>query len=462
MHSPYRLIPFSVRLLSLIVCLVNFAAGAVPLSHTRTKPRLMRFASVLAARTAEFSNSENSGSYKWNVDERQLPLLALPEHLAAGLERSLTYPLDQFRFPIFQALNYDEEHDRYLLPLISQATFAIHFIEFERGTSGNAYTSIDGTKIQLLDNDTLKTFRTSGGAKYIFVRYPDGEFRCASIRDPGGAYINLLYTANGLMLHGVVDSSGRTITFNYASNGIQSVTQTWMANSEGLTKIWTVGEQPESLISTVAKYSHAVGAIAKAVPNNAVVREYTVGMAASDKMLAEIFGGPNAVAGANGFEPAGLAAAYPFYRGDIIGDDGMERRGHLSHAMHLYGSSDGTGDSPLYIPTGFTQHSGQPSPTDAAMTFYYPRLGNLTDVTLAVFHVADFQITYEGERVRIGNIGGPGGSSAFYRHSHIDFYKGNTGLPSTAARASLRIDPSTIFGQAFARKDGLGARVGQQ
>jgi hypothetical protein len=44
--------------------------------------------------------------------------------------------------------------------------------------------------------------------------------------------------------------------------------------------------------------------------------------------------------------------------------------------------------------------------------FYYPKLGNLTDVTLAVFHVADFQIVNDGERfVRIGNLGGPGGSS---------------------------------------------------
>ncbi|HSP61657.1 MAG TPA: hypothetical protein VLQ90_01605 [Pyrinomonadaceae bacterium] len=91
----------------------------------------MRFASVPAARTDEFSNSENSVSYKWNVDERQLPLLALPEHLAAGLERSLTYPLDQFRLPIFEASKYDDEHGRLLLPLISQANTGIHFIEFQ-------------------------------------------------------------------------------------------------------------------------------------------------------------------------------------------------------------------------------------------------------------------------------------------------------------------------------------------
>jgi hypothetical protein len=247
------------------------------------------------------------------------------------------------------------------------------------------------------------------------------------------------------MLHGLVDSSGRTITFNYANDGIKSVTQTWMANSEGLMRTWMVGDQPESPISASLKFSHAVSAFTKALPANAVVRQYTSGMASSDKTLAQIFGGPNAVAGANGFEPAGLAVAYPFYRGNIIGDDGVERRGHLSYAMHLYGSTDGAGDSPLYVPAGFTQYSGPPSPTDAAVTFYYPRLGNLTDVTLAVFHVADFQMTPEGDRVRIGSIGGPGGSSASYKHSHIEFYRGNTGLAPLAARPRLRIDPTTVF-----------------
>jgi hypothetical protein len=72
---------------------------------------------------------------------------------------------------------------------------------------------------------------------------------------------------------------------------------------------------------------------------------------------------------------------------------------------------------------------------------------------LAVFHVADFQMSAEGERVRIGRIGGPGGSSAAYKHSHIEFYRGNTGLPSLAARPRLRIDPTTVFTIA---SDGLG------
>ena len=441
------LLPRAFRLASLVLCFMNICVGAT-LTSTAKVDTARNHVRFIAAKT-ESSGSVDAASpaFKWNVSDKGLPLLGLPNtHLTSGLDQSLSYPLAQFSFPIFQALNYDDEHARYLLPALSKESKGVHFIEFVPSGTKNTYTSVDGANIQLVDNDNMKVVRTSDGTRYVFVRYPNGEFRCASIRDSSGASLSLLYTANGLLLHGVVDSAGRTITFNYASDGITSVTQTWMGNSEGLTKTWRVGEQPANPLNSEVKYSHAVAPLfAKALPSNATIRAYTAAMAASDKTLARIFGGPNAVAGANGFEPAGLAAAYPFYRGDIIGDDGIERRGHLSYAMHLYGSPDGTGDSSLYVPAGFTQHSAQPSPIDAAVIFYYPRLGNVTDVTLAVFHVADFQISNEGDRVRIGSLGGPGGSSASYKHSHIEFYRGNTGLPPLAARPGLRVDPTTIF-----------------
>src|SRR6185436_6796093 len=219
--------------------------------------------------------------------------------------------------------------------------------------------------------------------RLLFIQYPDGEFRCAGIKNKSGANLDLLYAANGLTLNGVVDSFGRTVRFNHDAAGIASVTQTWMANSTGITRTWPVGDAPDVVAADPIKYSHAFGL--KVLPANALNREYKADMAASDKALAQIFGGPGAVVAANGFEPAGLGASYPLYRGDIVGDDGRPRRGHLSYAMHIYGSADGTGDSPLYVPTGFSSHSGGPSPTDAVVTFYYPRLGNLTDVTLAVF-----------------------------------------------------------------------------
>lgn len=450
MPSFYRLVPFSLSLCSLLMGVVSVSAGAVPRASTTIVRKLDPVVSESGRNaSAEWSEPANLISYNWNLNAKELPLLGLPdERLKRGLDQSLTYPMAQFNLPIFHALNFDEEHGRYLLPVASKESQGVHFIEFENSASGKTYTSVDGSNIQLIDNDTLKTFRTSEGTKYIFVRYPDGEFRCATIKEPGGANLNLLYSANGLALHGLVDSFGRTITFDYARDGVNSVTQTWMANSEGLTKTWSVGDPPENRARTV-KYSHAFGMAAlKRLPGNAVTREYTAEMAASDKMLARIFGGPDAVAGANGFEPAGLAAAYPFYRGDIIGDDGKLRRGHLSYAMHLYGSPAGNSESSLYVPPGFTSHSGEPSPTDAAVTFYYPRLGNQTDVTLAVFHIANFNVSDEGDRVCIGNLGGPGGSSRSYRHSHIEFYRGNVGLPASGMRPSLRIDPSLIFDRA--------------
>ena len=186
-------------------------------------------------------------------------------------------------------------------------------------------------------------------------------------------------------------------------------------------------------------------ATSKNIPTNAVTPVYTEAMAASDYQLATIFGGAGAIAAANGFEPPNLGSAYPLYRGDFVDDNGKIRRGHLSYAMHLYGSADGTGTTEIYIPAGFVWHSNTPTATDAAVTFYYPRLGNLTDITLAVFHVANFNLSYEGGRVRVGEIGGRGGSLPTYRHSHLEFYHGDTGLPPASAREGLRIDPAVVF-----------------
>jgi hypothetical protein len=447
MPSLLRLITGAFRLASFAACLTSIAAGATLSIETRIDghPHLIRFIANASGDPAESMSAATL--FKWNIDDKQLPLLNLPaDRLKPGFDQSLSFPLGQFSFPIFQALNYDDEHGRYLLPTMSREDKGVHFIEFEPGEIKNTFTSTDGTNIKLIDNDNLKTIRAVDGTRYTFVRYPDGEFRCAGIKDSRGAYLSLIYTANGLTLHGVVDASGRTITFNYASDGIVSVTQNWMANSEGLSKTWPVGESIAAARAGSARAVEFAGM--KALPNNAVVRDYTSEMAASDKLLATIFGGPNAVAAGNGFEPAGLAAAYPLYRGDITGDDGKVRRGHLSFAMHLYGNYDGTNESSLYVPAGFVSHSGPPSPTDAVVTFYYPRLGNLSDVTLAVFHVADFQLSNEDGRVRIGKLGGPGGSSAFYKHTHIEFYRGNTGLPPLTVRPRLRIDPATVFANA--------------
>jgi len=384
-------------------------------------------------------------SYQWNLSNKELPLIGLSApRLNVGFDQSLGYPTGTFDLAITHSLSFDEEGGgKYLLPTLTKEK-GVAFIELTQTGKPGTYMSIEG--LQLVEKSGMKIVKNFDGTSYIFTQYPDGELRCSTIKQVNGPTLFLLYTANGLMLHGVSDSSGRSVTFNYGKNGIQSLTQTWMANLEGITKTWSVAD--DNIEDNSVKYAHAVGVkSAKFLPANAVIREYTSEMAECDSFLAHVFGGPTAVAGANGFEPAGLSSSYPLYRGDTIGDDGKARRGHLSYAMHLYGTPDGRGESPLYVPAGFASHSAEPTPTDAAVTFYYPKLGNLTDVTLAVFHVSDFQITSEGDRVRIGNLGGPGGSSPLYKHSHIEFYKGNVGLPAAAARAALRINPASVFGK---------------
>jgi hypothetical protein len=405
---------------------------------------VMQIAAAKNAEVPDASRSDVASSYQWNMKEKELPLLGLnAPRLSVGFDQSLAFPANQFDLAISRNLTYDDESGKYLLPTFTKDKH-VAFIELTATGTPNTFMSIEG--IQLVEKKGMKVVKTFDGTSYLFTEYPDGEFRCSTIKQSNGPTLFLLYTANGLMLHGVSDSTGRSVTFNYGKHGMQSVTQTWMANLEGITRTWVVGDETSDDDSV--KYAHAVGVKSgKFLPANALIREYTSEMADCDHLLAHIFGGPNAVVGANGFEPAGLGASYPLYRGDTVGDDGKVRRGHLSFALHLYGSPDGRGDSPLYVPAGFISHSSEPTPTDAAVTFYYAKLGNLTDVTLAVFHVTDFQITSEGDRVRVGNIGGPGGSSPLYKHSHIEFYKGNVGLPAAAARAALRINPATVFGK---------------
>jgi hypothetical protein len=436
--------------------------------------------------------SNAPATYDWNLKQAQRPLLNLPDQIDAAFDLSLAYPMGQFRFPLFQSLQFNERSNRYILLLSAKNGRRGQTIELKEAGAGR-YVSTDSSGVYLLDNKGVKTIRASDDTEYTFVRFNDGTTRCIRIKAAEGSITTLVYSKDNL-IHGLVDSLGRTIRFNYADHQVASITQTWLANSESVSRTWQVGNDRSEVrlahasrapfnftavapapVTPVAPFTRFtpidITRLVKPVPNNAVTLEYTLGMVSNDRQLAEIFGGPGAVAAANGFEPDGLSEQYPLYRGDLTGYDGRLIRGHLSYAMHLYGNAEGTGDSALYVPAGFTSHSAEPGPTDAAVTFFYPRLGNLNNVTLAVFHVANFAIergtgvppvahSEDGRlissanygaigselcRVRIGYIGGPGGSYFAYKHSHIEFYRGDVGLPSASAREHLRIDPATVF-----------------
>jgi hypothetical protein len=399
------------------------------------------------------ANASNS-SYRWNLSNENLPLINLPDHIGGGLDLSFTYSLDQFEFPLFQSLYYNQRTGKYLLMVIrkdqqtsgggvsSEQNVRAEFIELATTNAPEVETS-SNSHLQLTGKGSLKTLSTSDGVVYSFVPLADGELHCSQIKDHSGLVISLKYTGNS-SIQSIDDGAGRKISFGYTNDYVSSITQTWHEQSAKLKQTWSIADE--------VKFAHpsahpglVVPEPVKHIPSNAIKPAYTEAMSASDSMLAAIFGGPGAVAAANGFEPARLAGRYPLYRGDLVGDDGRLLRGHLSFAMHLYGSADGTQETAVYIPAGFTSHSNEPTPSDAVVTFYYPRLGNLSDVTLAVFHVANFQVSEEGGRVRIGSIGGRGGSADSYKHSHIEFYRGNTGLPRASCRDQLRIDPATVF-----------------
>jgi hypothetical protein len=406
----------------------------------------------------------SDSAYAWNLNDDGLPLISLPDRISGGLDQSLTYSMDQFEFPLFQTLYYNQRARKYILmvsrtpnpktdstagrPMNRQA----EFIELAPLGDSGQFAANGKLSLRLENKHGASVLTTSDATVFSFAVLADGELHCRQINDRHGAVIHLTYSPEAL-LESISDERGRTISFSYTNQYISSVAQTWGGNAKRLRKSWTIAAD--------VKYAHAiaasstsiiaspvtapVSALAKHVPSNAIKATYSQAMAASDSALAALFGGPGAVAAANGYEPARLGSQYPLYRGDQIADDGRILRGHLSFAMHLYGSADGIGETELYIPAGFVSHSERPSLTDAVMTFYYPRLGKLSDVTLAVFHIRDFQLSCEGERVRIGNIGGPGGSATSYKHSHLEFYHGNTGLPPLATRVQVRIDPASIF-----------------
>ena len=126
----------------------------------------------------------------------------------------------------------------YFMPAVSRRDRKLIFIDFTRSGKTNTYLSREG--LELIDQGNLKIIRAGNGTRFLFLQYPDGNLRCAAIKEDANVTLNLLYAANSLALHGVVDSSGRSLTFNYGHEGIRSLTQTWIASAAGLTRTWPI------------------------------------------------------------------------------------------------------------------------------------------------------------------------------------------------------------------------------
>jgi hypothetical protein len=147
-----------------------------------------------------------------------------------------------------------------------------------------------------------------------------------------------------------------------------------------------------------------------------------------DDKLARIFGDENAVAAGSGFEPPNMPGRENQFRGGS--------NGHLTNAMHLYGSEDGYGEGPAYIPAGGRYIGKNPYSNQDSYMLYYSRLGDARNVTLIAAHVDNFSAprSVTTGRTRIGDIGGEGGRSSYkpnspfnmgsYIHAHYSIHQG--------------------------------------
>ncbi len=190
---------------------------------------------------------------------------------------------------------------------------------------------------------------------------------------------------------------------------------------------------------------------------------YTQAMKICDQKLAEIFGGEGAVV-ATIYDPKDLReadgslyavlikprhelhAAKP--RNDV---KGTHERGGI---IHVYTNAQGLpADVGLYVPAGFERihqtkdEKGKtvklvPGAVDNTHYFYSGDKRLYTNFA----HVKTEKVGGIGSKkpngsVKIGNIGGPGGGTTAYIHSHLGFYSEFFGSPNTGTR----VDPRDYF-----------------
>jgi len=117
---------------------------------------------------------------------------------------------------------------------------------------------------------------------------------------------------------------------------------------------------------------------------------------------------------------------------------------HLYNSPHLSGNLAGTANTDIYVPGNYRGQPSRPTPTAGVVLIYYPQLGSLSNVTLAIYHVGNFGVIRDGDRVRIGTTGGPGGGIVGNLHAHFEIWNGrHTDVVDGPERFARRVYPFT-------------------
>jgi hypothetical protein len=166
--------------------------------------------------------------------------------------------------------------------------------------------------------------------------------------------------------------------------------------------------------------------------------------AACDTKLAGLFGGDGAVAD-TGRTPGTLQ--HPTAGMQRFPDHSAE-----GGVMHLYTNAQGTPASVgLYVPPGFiavpdghgTVYNKPNEPNPGKVNYNYAQYRNAAGVTISFVHIGPpvGPARNAAGSTLVGSIAGPGGASAGYNHTHINFYS------NFATRT--RVDPRKLFCQEF-------------
>jgi YD repeat-containing protein len=197
-----------------------------------------------ANRTGAAGVDPASRNYNWGI-----PLVSLPGRAGLDLGISLSYnslvwtragnviffdgdlgtPSPGFRlgFPVIQKFhNVQAGKDYYILITPSGAR-----VELRHTGAADIFEAIDSSFLHLtVEANGGLTLRSTDGTQMSFVA-AGGEYRCTEVRDSNGNYTTINHNQQG-DVQTIVDTLGRTITFNYEAGALKSITQPWNRGTE--------------------------------------------------------------------------------------------------------------------------------------------------------------------------------------------------------------------------------------
>ncbi|MEA2204181.1 MAG: hypothetical protein QOE77_957 [Blastocatellia bacterium] len=200
-------------------------------------------------RTGEAGEDPFSRNFNWS-----LPIVSLPGRNGFDLGLSLSYnslatwtrngsyvsfdddrgsPGPGFRLglPVIQAAYYNAQAGKNAFLLISPSGTRT---ELQQVGASSLYQSVDSSYL-LLDASTMKLRTTEG--KQLSFEWKGSDYQCTQIKDRNGNYISVNYDTAG-RLDTVVDTLARSIKFNYTTDGLSTITQTWQVNGQTQTHTW--------------------------------------------------------------------------------------------------------------------------------------------------------------------------------------------------------------------------------